>query len=167
VKSILAAALVLGCSAGISSGVATTAGPTITMEAFAADSIANALVARAFAADAALQEPDTLYIDDAEILANGEPRADAPRLAGVGLDGRVQLGSSRFTISGSFVYGTIEYRWVPRTVGELASEGRATFVLGRDRAGGWRILHVHSSTPPVEVETPRPERADSTERSGR
>lgn len=166
-KRSLAALLLLGCSAGNRSGVVTAAAPTITLEAFAADSIAGVLVARAFAADIALQEPDSLYVEDAEIIANGEPRADAPRFAGIGLDGRVQMGSSRFTISGSFVYGTVEYRWVPRTVGELASEGRASFVMGRNRAGAWRILHLHSSTPPVEVDTTRPARPDTTGHAGR
>jgi ketosteroid isomerase-like protein len=166
-KRLLAVLLVMGCSPRNSSSVVTSPTPTITMEAFAADSIAGVLVARAFSADAALLEPDSLYIEDAEIIANGEPRADAPRFAGIGLDGRVQIGSSRFTISGSFVYGTVEYRWVPRTVGELASEGRASFVLGRNRAGAWRILHLHSSTPPTDVETPRPVRPDTTEHTGR
>ena len=160
--------LLLLASCAVHSNTPVTGGTqTVSIEAFAADSIAGLLVARAFAADASLQEPDSLYIDDAEIIANGEPRADAPRFAGIGLDGRVQMGSSRFTVSGGFVYGTVEYRWVPRAVGELASEGRATFVLGRNQAGAWRILHLHSSTPPVEVETPRPVRPDSTERTGR
>ena len=165
-KALLAVLLLTGCAVRSSTPV-TQGAPTVSIEAFAADSIAGLLVARAFAADAALQEPDSLYIDDAEIIANGEPRADAPRIAGIGLDGRVQMGSSRITVSGSFVYGTVEYRWVPRSVGELASEGRATFVFGRNQSGAWRILHLHSSTPPVEVETPRPVRPDSTELTGR
>ena len=165
-KTLLAVLLLAGCAVHSSTPVLGGT-PTVSIEAFAADSIAGLLVARAFTADAALQEPDSLYIDDAEIIANGAPRADAPRFAGIGLDGRVQMGSSRFTVSGSFVYGTVEYRWVPRAVGELASEGRATFVLGRNQSGAWRILHLHSSTPPIELETPRPVRPDSTKHTGR
>lgn len=160
----LAVLLLLGCGAR-NSGVQPSAVPQGSLEAFAADSIANLLIARAFTADAALQEPDSLYVEDAEIIANGEPRADAPRIAGIGLEGRVQLGSSRITVTGGFVFGSVEYRWLPKTVGDTASEGRATFVLGRTRLGAWRILHLHSSTPPVE--TTRPARPDSTEHTGR
>lgn len=139
--------------------------PLATVAAFYADSVATALMSRAFTADAALQEPDSLYIEDAEIIANGVPRADAPRIAGIGFDGRVQLGSSRVTVTGNFVYGSVEYRWLPRTEGEPATVGRATFVMGRTREGEWRILHLHSSTPPVE--TARPALPDTTGRTGR
>lgn len=156
--------LVMACGPR-SSGVQTAALPQGSIEAFAADSIANLLIARAFTADVALQEPDSLYVEDAEIIANGEPRADAPRIAGIGLDGKVQMGSSRITVTGGFVFGSVEYRWLPQTVGEPASEGRATFVLGRIKTGAWRILHLHSSTPPVE--TTRPVRPDTTGRTGR
>lgn len=139
--------------------------PTVTLEAFAADSIANGLISRAFAADAALQEPDSLYVEDAEIIANGEPRADAPRIAGIGPDGRVQLGSSRITVTGGFVFGSVEYRWLPNAAGEPASEGRATFVIGRTRLGTWRVLHMHSSTPPADLI--RPAHPDSSGSAGR
>lgn len=163
-RRTLALLLVMGCGAR-NSGVQSAPVPTGSLEVFAADSIANLLIARAFAADVALQEPDTLYVEDAEIIANGEPRADAPRIAGIGLDGKIQMGSSRISVTGSFVFGSVEYRWLPQAAGEPASEGRATFVLGRTRAGVWRILHLHSSTPPTE--TTRPVRPDSTERTGR
>jgi len=164
VKFLLAGLLVMGCGPR-TSGPVTAPVPSGSLEAFAADSIAGLLIARAFTADAALQEPDSLYVEDAEIIANGEPRADAPRIAGIGPEGRVQMGSSRITVTGGFVYGSVEYRWLPRTVGEPASEGRATFVMGRNRSGAWRILHLHSSTPPLE--TARPVRPDTTERTGR
>ncbi|MEO5797901.1 MAG: hypothetical protein ABIZ70_13945 [Gemmatimonadales bacterium] len=156
--------LLVGCGAR---NPAPTAAPTPSgsLEAFAADSIAGLLITRAFNADVALQEPDSLYVEDAEIIANGEPRADAPRIAGIGVDGKIQMGSSRITVTGNFVFGSVEYRWLPHTVGESASEGRATFVLGRTKSGAWRILHLHSSTPPVE--TIRPARPDSTEHTGR
>lgn len=163
-KRLLTLLLLTACGPR-NSGPITAAMPSGTLEAFAADSVAGLLIARAFAADAALQEPDSLYVEDAEIIANGEPRADAPRIAGIGLDGRVQLGSSRVTVTGGFVFGTVEYRWLPRTVGDPASEGRATFVLGRNKAGAWRILHLHSSTPPLE--TIRPVRPDTAGPIGR
>ncbi|MEP6590026.1 MAG: hypothetical protein ABJC19_02480 [Gemmatimonadota bacterium] len=164
----VAAALALlglaGCGAR-NSGPLPAPMATVTLAAFTADSIAGSLISRAFAADAALQEPDSLYVEDAEIIANGEPRADAPRIAGIGLEGRVQLGSSRITVTGGFVFGSVEYRWLPNTVGEPASEGRATFIIGQSRAGGWRVLHLHSSTPPAEVT--RPVHPDSSRFTGR
>lgn len=133
-----------------------------TIEALAADSIGNALIARALTGDAAMTIPDSLYLDDAEIIANGEPRADAPRFAGVAKNGTVQLGSSRIAVTGNFVWGTVEYRWLPKPGSGEAKEGRATFVIGRTRTGLWRILHVHSSTP--NAERPAPPAAGSTGR---
>ena len=163
-KRLLTVLLLAGCGAR-HSGTVPTPMPAASLEAFAADSIAGILIAHAFSADVTLQEPDSLYVEDAEIIANGQPRAAAPRIAGIGLDGRVQMGSSRITVTGGFVYGSVEYRWLPRTVGDLVSEGRATFVLGRNRAGAWRILHLHSSTPPAD--TIRPAHPDTTGHAGR
>ena len=124
----------------------TMTGILISEDALAADSIAHAMVQHAVDADARHQTPDSLYLADAEIIANGVPRADAPRLAGVGDDGAIQLGSSRFSVSGSYVWGTIQYRWVPPATDKPMVDGWATFVMARLKTGGWRILHVHSST---------------------
>jgi ketosteroid isomerase-like protein len=113
-----------------------------------ADSIAHALVQRAFDADAQLANPDSLYIPDAEIIVNGAPRADAPRFAGVAAGGSVQLGSSRFAVTGNYVWGTIQYRWVPGEAGKRMIDGWATLVIARIKDGSWRIVHAHSSTAP-------------------
>ena len=128
------------------------AAPTIqlTIESLAADSIAHAMVQRALEGDARLVTPDSLYIAEAEVLANGAPRADAPRFAGIREDGQVQLGSSRFAVTGSYVWGTIQYRWVPSDATRKMAEGWATFVIARLKSGEWRILHVHSSTATPE-----------------
>ena len=140
----------------------------VTLDVMQADSIATAMLQLAFRADAAGTDPDSVYTEDAEIIANGEPRASAPRFAGVGTGGRVQLGSSRIAVTGEFVWGTTEYRWIPGAPGKPLVEGRATVIIGRRRDGAWRILHVHSSTtPPPESETPRPARPDTTGRTGR
>lgn len=124
----------------------TMTGILVTEDALVADSIAHAMVQRAVDADAKHQTPDSLYLADAEIIANGAPRADAPRLAGVGDDGAIQLGSSRFSVSGSYVWGTIQYRWVPPATDKPMVDGWATFVMARLKTGEWRILHIHSST---------------------
>lgn len=118
----------------------------ITMDALAADSIAHGIVQRAFDADAKFQNPDSLYLADAEVIANGAPRAEAPRLAGIGEDGSIQPGSSRFSVTGSYVWGTIQYRWIPGTATQKMVDGWATFVIARLKGGEWRIVHVHSST---------------------
>lgn len=118
----------------------------MSVQSLVADSIAHALVQRAFDGDARFTTPDSLYIADAEIIVNGSPRADPPRFAGVSEGGSVQLGSSRFSVTGSYVWGTIQYRWVPGTAEKKMVDGWATIVIARLRNGEWRILHIHSST---------------------
>lgn len=59
------------------------AGIAVSVGAMLGDSIANVLITRALTADAALENPDSVYSADAEIVANGELRAEAPRLAGL------------------------------------------------------------------------------------
>lgn len=120
------------------------------MEALTADSIAHAIVQRALDADARGANPDSIYLTDAEVIANGAPRAEAPRLAGVGEHGTIQLGSSRFAVTGSYVWGTIQYRWVPGSAQQKMVDGWATLVIGRLKGGEWRILHVHSSVAAPE-----------------
>jgi hypothetical protein len=120
----------------------------ISVGSLQADSIAQVLVRRAFDADAQLEVPDSLYIANAEIIADGAPRSDPPRIAGVSQGGSVQLGSSRFAVTGNYVWGTIEYRWVPGDEHAHMVAGWATLIIGRLKNGEWRILHVHSSTAP-------------------
>ena len=141
--------LLAGCAHGTAAPA--PAGPIpVTLEALAADSIASAMVRRAFDADAKLADPDSLYIPNAEVIANGAPRAEAPRLAGVAEGGTVQLGSSRFSVTGNYVWGTMQYRWVPGVPEKRIVDGWATFVIARLKTGEWRILHVHSSTASPE-----------------
>lgn len=118
----------------------------ISVASLQADSIAQILVRRATEADARIETPDSVYLEDAEIIANGAPRADAPRLAGVDSGGTIELGSSRFAVTGSYVWGTTEYRWMPGNPARRIVEGWATFIIVRTRDGAWRIAHVHSST---------------------
>ncbi len=136
--------LLAGC-AGHNPPPGPVTGIPITVDALLADSIAHVIVQQAFNADVKLKNPDSLYIADAEVIANGMPRSDAPRFAGVGADGSVQLGSSRFAVTGNYVWGTIQYRWVPPSAEKQMVDGWATFVIARLKDGEWRILHVHSS----------------------
>lgn len=121
---------------------------SVSLDAMQADSVANVMIQRAFAADAAGGNADSLYVVDAEIIANGVVREGAPRFAGVGSGGTLELSSSQVRVTGGFVWGTLEYRWLPGSPGQAAIVGRATVVMGQRRDGAWRILHVHSSTAP-------------------
>ena len=49
-------------------------------------------------------------------------------------------------VTGSYVFGTIQYRWVPPSADKHMVDGWATLVIARLKGGEWRILHVHSST---------------------
>jgi hypothetical protein len=120
----------------------------ISVSSLQADSIAHSMIQVAFAADAKLTTPDSTYIPDSEVIANGAPRGDAPRLAGVSANGAIELGSSRFAVTGNFVWGSVQYRWMPNDTGGQIVEGWATLVIARTRSGDWRILELHSSTVP-------------------
>lgn len=142
-----------------SNGIVTSVG------VMAADSIANALITRALSADAALRNPDSTYSADAEVVANGELRTEAPRLAGNGVGGRLFLGSSKTEVTASFIWGSIEYRWIPDSLGAKALSGYATIIVGHLRDGNWRVVHLHSSTvPPPEI--PPPAHLDSLGHTG-
>lgn len=140
-------------------GIATTVG------AMLGDSIANVLINRALSADAALENPDSVYSDDAEVVANGELRREAPRLAGLSPGGRLLLGSSKTMVTTSLIWGSIEYRWIPGSPGQVATSGYATIIVGHLRDGNWRVVHLHSSTiPPPDAQ--QPTHPDTTGRAG-
>ncbi len=141
----------------------------LSPDAMFADSLANQLIISAFTADEHDSTPDGVYAPQAQVIANGEVRAAPPRFAGVEGDGMLQLGSSDVAVTGDFVWGTFEYRWIPSAPGGLAVAGRATIIIGRDPRGEWRILHVHSSTVPVSPapDTTRPAPPDTIEPAGR
>jgi hypothetical protein len=141
------------------------AGIAISVDAMLGDSIANVLITRALAADAAFENPDSVYSDDAEVVANGELRTEAPRLAGSSPGGHLLLGSSRTMVTASLIWGSIEYRWIPESPDAIATSGYATIIVGRARDGSWRVVHLHSSTiPPPDAQ--QPARPDTTGRAG-
>lgn len=134
------------------------------MAALTADSVANLLIQRAIAADARLETPDSVYAPDAEVIADGERRSGPPRFAGVGLHGRLVVGNSRTAVTGGFVWGSIDYRWMPGLPTDPVVPGRATIIIGKLRDGSWRILHLHSSTA---RDTTRPASPQLREPAGR
>ena len=155
-RSALCLLLLAGC-AHAAPAPDTAPGIQVTVDDLAADLIAHAIVQRAFDADTKFKNPDSLYVLDAEVVANGAPRADAPRLAGIGENGSIQIGSSRFAVTGNYVWGSVQYRWVPESVQRKMIDGWATFIIARLKGGEWRIVHVHSSTT-----TPEPKDSSDT-----
>lgn len=129
-----------------------TPGLTTTIGALEADSIGNLLLSRLVDAESKSLEPDTLFAADAIVVADGEPRMATPRLASSKAGGRIQIVSTRLSARGGFVWGVIEYRWVPSFASGALSQGLATIVIGKLASGGWRILHLHSSSPPERGE---------------
>lgn len=140
----------------------------VTTDVLVADSIGGALLDQLVRAESSGREPDSLLAAETIAIADGVPRLGVPRLAGALPGGRVQLVSTRIAASGAFVWGVIEYRWVPGPGGGLVRPGLATIVIGRQRDGGWRILHLHSSSPALEgTDPPRPTSPDTEGDAGR
>jgi hypothetical protein len=118
----------------------------VTIDVLRADSIASDLVRRLFAAEQTSEVADSLFDTESIVIANGEPRLATPRLAGVTSGGQLQLITSRVATTGVFVWGVLEYRWLPASGNAIASTGLATVVLAQRRDGTWRLVHLHSSS---------------------
>ena len=65
--------------------------------------------------------------------------------AGIDAGGDVAITSSRLEVRQSLVWVTLDYRWISMMEG-IAREGKATVLLTPRENGGWRIVHLHSST---------------------
>lgn len=149
---------------------ATMAAPMLStsVDAMHADSIADLFISRLLTSESVLEEPDSLFADGALVITDGEVRSSLPRLAGVGVGGRVQLVTSHVATTGAFVWGVIEYRWVPLFESDALRVGVATLVIARQRDSTWRVIHLHSSAPAAErPETPRPVPSDTLDSPGR
>jgi len=87
---------------------------------------------------------DTLLDEGAVIIANGRERPTAPRFAAIGAGGMVTIATVQVEIApGGLAWAFAAYRWTGE--GRSAPEiGTATIVL-KQRAGGWKITHAHSS----------------------
>jgi hypothetical protein len=104
--------------------------------------------------ESTLDEPDSLFAIDALVIADGEARRSAPRLAGVGLGGSLQLVTTRAAARGAFVWVVMEYRWLPMFESDALRVGVATLIVSRLRDGNWRIVHLHSSSPVPQMPQP-------------
>jgi len=120
-------------------------GPATTPAIVPADDRVSEVVTAAFEADARLEQADSLYQPEAEVIANGERRFAPPRFAGIEPGGAIAVASTRVEFRGGLAWSLVEYRWISTAAGR-AVEGRATFILEPDGLGSWRIRHAHSST---------------------
>ncbi len=123
--------------------------PTLVLSPGAVEEPVSAVIAAALQADSQLlSTADTLWAPDATVVANGVLRDQPPRFAGVGPGGEVAITTSRLEVRQSLVWVYLEYRWLSMKDG-VARAGRATVLLTpRTDGAGWRIVHLHSSTPP-------------------
>ena len=138
--SLSSALLLLGC------GAAPIPRPSATLPSDDTDAL-EALASYALEADARMEEADSLFVPDAEIIAAGRRRSGAPRFAGIEAGGQVALGSIRVDQAGNFAWASFDYRWLAADQDRF-HEGRATVVFSRVATAtgrGWRIAHIHSS----------------------
>lgn len=149
----------VGCSQapGPDSTTPVAAPLTVTLEAMQADSVAEVRIRELMRSESSLVEPDSFLADGAIVLADGELRGSAPRLAGVGVGGNLQLVSTRVSASGPFVWAIVEYRWLPMFENDPVGFGLATLVIGRDLEGAWKVMHMHSSSARPVPDATRPE----------
>jgi hypothetical protein len=166
--ALLLAMLAAGCAQAPPPEPTVITPVTTSLEALEADSVASVIIQRLLTSDALLEEPDSLFADGAIVIADGEVRLSVPRLAGVGIGGRVQLVTSQVSTRGAFVWGVLEYRWLPVFESDAVRGGVATVVIARLRDGAWRIVHLHSSAPVVErPDMNRPAPSDTLDSAGR
>jgi hypothetical protein len=105
----------------------------------------TAVLMAALDADRRMTTVDSLWDSEAAVVTNGELRYAPPRFAGIEPGGQVAITSSRLEVRQSLVWVYLEYRWLSVADG-LAREGKATVLLTPRSTGGWKIVHLHSST---------------------
>ena len=133
--------VVVGCSRP----AAVPPGPAPLSPGVVEESITSVLLA-ALDADRRFLTVDSLWDPEASVVADGSPRYAPPRFAGIEAGGEVAITGSRLEARQSLVWVAFDYRWISIRDG-VAREAKATALLiPRDEGGGWRIIHLHSST---------------------
>jgi len=135
--------LLIACGCGGRTG-APAGAPTVYSPGVVEEPITAVLVA-ALDADRQFLTVDSLWDPEATVVADGSLRYAPPRFAGIEAGGEVAITSSRLEVRQSLVWVYFDYRWISMKEG-TAREGKATVLLTPRERGGWRIIHLHSST---------------------
>jgi hypothetical protein len=134
--------LLTGCGP---TGPAAPPSPTVTPQAPGVAERLAELAAATLVADVLAEPNDTVFLPEADVIADGRRRNTAPRFAGVEPGGQVVVGSTRVDLAGTFAWALVEYRWMAPGQDRIR-EGRATLVfVPRAGGGGWLIAAAHSS----------------------
>ena len=96
-------------------------------------------------ADRQFRTVDSLWDPEASVVADGSPRYAPPRFAGIEVGGEVAITASRLEVRQSLVWVAFDYRWISIRDG-VAREAKATALLTPRDGGGWKIVHLHTST---------------------
>ena len=104
-----------------------------------------AVLTAALDADRRFQAADSVWDPEATVVANGTLRYAPPRFAGIDAGGEAAITSSRLEVRQNLVWVYFEYRWISVKEG-MARDGKATALLTLRDGGGWRIVHLHTSS---------------------
>lgn len=118
--------------------------PPVYSPGIVEEPITSVLLA-ALEADRRFLTVDSLWDPEASVVADGSPRYAPPRFAGIEAGGEVAITGSRLEVRQSLVWVTFDYRWISIRDG-VAREAKATALLTPRDGGGWRIVHLHTST---------------------
>ena len=140
-SGVLALLAVMGCGG---TAVTPAAPPPVYSPGVVEEPITAVLLA-ALDADRRFLTADSLWDPDAIVVADGGARYAPPRFAGIEAGGEVALTASRLEVRQSLVWVAFDYRWISIRDG-VAREAKATALLTPRDNGGWKIVHLHTST---------------------
>ena len=137
--------LVLVMVAGCGGQAAVPPGPPPVYSPGVVEEPITSVLLAALDADRRFLTVDSLWDPDASVVADGSARYAPPRFAGIDAGGEVAITASRLELRQSLVWVSFDYRWISIRDG-VAREAKATALLTPRENGGWKIVHLHTST---------------------
>lgn len=137
--------LVLVMVAGCGGQAAVPPGPPPVYSPGVVEEPITSVLLAALDADRRFLTVDSLWDPDASVVADGSARYAPPRFAGIEAGGEVAITASRLELRQSLVWVSFDYRWISIRDG-VAREAKATALLTPREPGGWKIVHLHTST---------------------
>lgn len=136
-------AVLVACSPSTPAG---TPSPAARLADPDAEAYVSAVLEAVVVGDTRPAAVDTLFVSGATIIANGNNRISAPRLAGVMYGGQAAITTSQVNVRQDMAYASIDYRWFSDDRSEVRL-GKATLVLAPARGGStWKVVQMHSSS---------------------